>query len=175
LLKTIAEKTEVDAIIAHHSHVFQGVEIINSKPVFYSLGNFIFDLVNHEIYPQSKNSAILSLQINDKSISYNFFPVYCNTNNGIVKKGDANFITTIKERSDFSDYKKKWMLQCYNIVFNRPSHDALNPKNKSLQEKSLFKVLLSSKFYKQIFKMLINNKLRNIYFNAVLYKIFYSE
>lgn len=32
-----------DLIIGHHPHVVQGVEIIHDTPVFYSLGNFIFD------------------------------------------------------------------------------------------------------------------------------------
>ncbi len=171
LLKKIAEKTKIDAIVAHHSHVFQGVEIVNLKPVFYSLGNFIFDLINHEIYPQSKESAILSLQINKTNISYDFFPVVCNSNKGVVEKGDNNFIETIKHRSDFSNYKKKWQKQCYNIIFNRPVHKVLNPQGESLQKKSFIKILLSKKFYKQIIKILINNKLRDVYFNAFLYKL----
>lgn len=31
------------AIVGHHPHVVQTVEIINGQPVFYSIGNFIFD------------------------------------------------------------------------------------------------------------------------------------
>jgi poly-gamma-glutamate synthesis protein (capsule biosynthesis protein) len=31
-----------DVIIGHHPHVFNGIQTINSKPVFYSLGNFLF-------------------------------------------------------------------------------------------------------------------------------------
>jgi poly-gamma-glutamate synthesis protein (capsule biosynthesis protein) len=33
----------VDAIIGHHPHVTQSIEFVNNKPVFYSLGNFVFD------------------------------------------------------------------------------------------------------------------------------------
>ncbi|MCK5591560.1 MAG: CapA family protein, partial [Candidatus Pacebacteria bacterium] len=33
----------VDLIIGHHPHVIQPVEIYKNKPIFYSLGNFIFD------------------------------------------------------------------------------------------------------------------------------------
>jgi len=33
----------VDAIFGHHPHRFQGIEIYRGKPIFYSLGNFIFD------------------------------------------------------------------------------------------------------------------------------------
>lgn len=32
-----------DAVIAHHPHVVQGIEIVSGAPVAYSLGNFIFD------------------------------------------------------------------------------------------------------------------------------------
>ncbi len=32
-----------DAIIGHHPHVTQSIEFVNDKPVFYSLGNFVFD------------------------------------------------------------------------------------------------------------------------------------
>ncbi len=31
-----------DAVIGHHPHIVQGVEWYNGKPIFYSLGNFVF-------------------------------------------------------------------------------------------------------------------------------------
>lgn len=33
----------VDAIISHHTHRFSGYEVYQGKPVFYGLGNFIYD------------------------------------------------------------------------------------------------------------------------------------
>lgn len=32
-----------DAVIGHHTHCFSGYEMYQGKPIFYSLGNFIFD------------------------------------------------------------------------------------------------------------------------------------
>ncbi len=32
-----------DVIIGHHPHVVQGIEVYKNRPIFYSLGNFIFD------------------------------------------------------------------------------------------------------------------------------------
>jgi poly-gamma-glutamate synthesis protein (capsule biosynthesis protein) len=32
-----------DVVVGHHPHVVQGIEIYKDKPIFYSLGNFIFD------------------------------------------------------------------------------------------------------------------------------------
>ncbi|WP_298519368.1 CapA family protein [uncultured Methanobrevibacter sp.] len=39
-----------DVVIGSHPHVPQGVEMYNGKPVFYSLGNFIFDQSNPETH-----------------------------------------------------------------------------------------------------------------------------
>ena len=36
----------VDVVIGSHPHVTQGIEMYNGKPIFYSLGNFIFDQSN---------------------------------------------------------------------------------------------------------------------------------
>ncbi len=33
----------VDVVIGHHPHVVQGMEIYKNSPIFYSLGNFVFD------------------------------------------------------------------------------------------------------------------------------------
>lgn len=33
----------IDAVMGHHPHVVQDIEIYNNAPIFYSLGNFIFD------------------------------------------------------------------------------------------------------------------------------------
>ena len=39
-----------DAIVAHHPHVPQGVEIYNGVPIFYSLGNFMFYMGQASFY-----------------------------------------------------------------------------------------------------------------------------
>ncbi len=33
----------VDVVLGHHPHVLQGVEVYNGSPIFYSMGNFVFD------------------------------------------------------------------------------------------------------------------------------------
>jgi poly-gamma-glutamate synthesis protein (capsule biosynthesis protein) len=37
-----------DVVIGHHPHVPQGVEVYRGKPIFYSLGNFVFDWAKME-------------------------------------------------------------------------------------------------------------------------------
>ena len=38
-----------DVVIGSHPHVSQGIEMYKGKPIFYSLGNFIFDMTGDEI------------------------------------------------------------------------------------------------------------------------------
>ena len=49
-----------DLLIMHHPHVLQGMEIINRRNVFYSMGNFVFG-GNCEIKANKKNSIVNSL------------------------------------------------------------------------------------------------------------------
>jgi len=39
-----------DAILGHHPHVLQGAEFYRSKPILYSLGNFVFDMLSRRTY-----------------------------------------------------------------------------------------------------------------------------
>jgi poly-gamma-glutamate synthesis protein (capsule biosynthesis protein) len=39
-----------DAVVGHHPHVIQGAEIYQGKPIFYSLGNFAFDMRDDPTY-----------------------------------------------------------------------------------------------------------------------------
>src|SRR5690606_17747951 len=44
-----------DAIMGGHAHVLKGCELIDGKPVFYSLSNFATDLRMDEAHAQSKS------------------------------------------------------------------------------------------------------------------------
>ena len=62
-IATIANKlvdSGADLVIMHHPHVLQGIEVINGRHVFYSVGNFVFG-GNCEIKKNKKNSEITSL------------------------------------------------------------------------------------------------------------------
>jgi NAD(P)-dependent dehydrogenase (short-subunit alcohol dehydrogenase family) len=38
-----------DLVIGHHPHMLKGIEVYRGKPIFYSMGNFAFDLPSHEL------------------------------------------------------------------------------------------------------------------------------
>lgn len=61
-----------DAIIGHHSHIYQGVELYKGKPVFYSLGNFLFGSINEEI----RDNIVVALRLKKGvPVSLEIYPV----------------------------------------------------------------------------------------------------
>lgn len=62
-----------DAVVNHHQHCFSGYEIYNGKPIFYGLGNFLFD------WPGKRNGIwnegfMLKLAFTNSNISFQLIP-----------------------------------------------------------------------------------------------------
>jgi poly-gamma-glutamate capsule biosynthesis protein CapA/YwtB (metallophosphatase superfamily) len=65
----------VDAIIGSHPHVIQGIEIYDNKPIFYSLGNFIFDQYQAA---NLSDGVMIQLSREDKEYVYDIVPIHEN-------------------------------------------------------------------------------------------------
>lgn len=63
----------VDTIISHHTHVFSGYEVYNSKPIFYGLGNFIYDWPGKFMGSWNKGYAVM-LRLSD-GIDFEIIPL----------------------------------------------------------------------------------------------------
>ena len=62
-----------DLIIGHHPHVVEGIEIYNGKPIFYSLGNFIFD---QYFSADTQEELAVALEFNsDKKVAIKLLPL----------------------------------------------------------------------------------------------------
>ncbi len=62
----------VDVILGHHAHQFQGIELYKGKPIFYSLGNFIFDQND----PENQEAFIMNMEfVDNKLVSMEGIPV----------------------------------------------------------------------------------------------------
>lgn len=61
-----------DAVIGHHPHVIQDIELYNEKPIFYSLGNFVFDQWFNE---DVKNMIAIEARISSTSLEYTVIPL----------------------------------------------------------------------------------------------------
>lgn len=64
-LAKLAIDAGADLIIGHHPHVIQPLEYYKTKPVFYSLGNFVFDQMWSEA---TKTGAIGLITIENKKV-----------------------------------------------------------------------------------------------------------
>jgi len=62
----------VDAIIGHHPHVTQDIQMVSGIPVFYSLGNFIFD---QYFSTAVQEGYALELSMNDTVLEFSIIPV----------------------------------------------------------------------------------------------------
>ncbi len=51
-----------DGIFGCHTHTVNGFEVIDSRPCFYSLGNFLFNHFESQKYPLTKHSLMVSLR-----------------------------------------------------------------------------------------------------------------
>ena len=67
-------KAGADVIVGHHPHWVQTVEFIDAKPVYYSLGNFVFDQMWSE---KTKKGMVVKLAFNGaKLIKEERIPIY---------------------------------------------------------------------------------------------------
>lgn len=89
-----------DAIICHHAHCFSGYEIYNEKPIFYGLGNFVFDWKDIRNNIWNYGYAVRLFLNSSKLIDFEIIP-YEQGNDlpGVVKlKGEK--LNTFHERLD---------------------------------------------------------------------------
>ncbi|WP_164091512.1 CapA family protein [Poseidonibacter lekithochrous] len=140
-----------DVIVAHHSHTFQGYEKVKDKIIFYSLGNYIFDIPVHDKKEFSYDSAILNLYFRKEKIDFKFFPVYINKQDGIVQKGSEDFLYHIEQISDFTNYYSKFINDAHRTYF-QPNISTCNDNRKIVKNKQKYLKVLSAiynnlKFY----------------------------
>lgn len=173
-LKSIQKKYKPDFIISHHSHTLQGSEKVDKTTIFYSLGNFIFDIPPHHFYHYTDESAILILTLYDKQWKQELIPIKIDRKEGKIKLGSKTIIDRFHSVSNFSNYKKKWRKDAYRTLTERIPEK--NTKNKiPLHKKNSVGLLLDFSFYKKALKILFDNNNRSIYTNAFIYKLFYKK
>lgn len=171
-LKKIAELEAVNCVIAHHSHTFQGYEKHKNTYIFYSLGNFIFDISNHKPYKETNNSALLKMHFTKTNFTFSFTPYIIN--DGLVlATNSSDFKTRLKELSDFTNYQKKWQKEAFRILFRKenPLHKEENEHENSLQNKSFLSTLASKEFYSKAVKIVKDKYAFSLYANAIIYKL----
>jgi len=82
----------VDLIIGHHPHVVQEVDVISGVPVFYSLGNFIFD---QYFSAEVQEGLMLELRFTAEEKNVSLVPVTS------IGSRSAPRVMTTQEQADF--------------------------------------------------------------------------
>lgn len=100
-----------DLVIGAHPHVLQGIELIDGKPVFYSLGNYIF---NNKL----TNTALAEVTIKaDGAVSYRLLPAYASNGKTQFLAGEeaetlcdylSRISANVKVESDGSLTQTEW-------------------------------------------------------------------
>lgn|GEM_PF-2755686 len=170
-LKKIQKKFTPDFLISHHSHTLQGAEKFGKTNIFYSLGNFIFDIQPHHYYNYTDESAILVISFHNDSYQYELIPIKINRKDGLIELGDQDIINRFNSISDFSNYKKKWQQEAHRTLVERLPIPEEQSKTTPLHKKSSFSLLFDPKFYAKAFKIIFDTNNRSIYWNAFIYKL----
>ena len=63
-----------DIVVGSHTHVTEGVEVYKNKPIFYNLGNFIFDQSNVDTH----QAMFLELELINDTCEVTVYPIYLN-------------------------------------------------------------------------------------------------
>ncbi|WP_062618838.1 CapA family protein [Aequorivita aquimaris] len=103
-----------DMVIGHHTHCISGREIHNGKPIYYSLGNFLF--TEPSTYNDWYTGLVLEIEINEGKVTTSHFSVIQNKDNfglsllsGKAKENiDKRFATYSSEIQDFATLKNSW-------------------------------------------------------------------
>jgi poly-gamma-glutamate synthesis protein (capsule biosynthesis protein) len=66
-------------VIGHHPHVLQAVEVYRGTVIFYSLGNFVFDLAPGFLSPATRDSVLVKVKLSKNKIQEVVFrPLWIN-------------------------------------------------------------------------------------------------
>ena len=88
-----------DIVIASHPHIIQGIEKYNSKSIYYSLGNFIFDLPTVNNVQEKKKGLFVVVDVENNSFKLDHYPFFIKDD---ILKLDFSLdtIDAIKSRSN---------------------------------------------------------------------------
>ncbi|HSA33026.1 MAG TPA: CapA family protein [bacterium] len=113
----------VDAVVAHHSHVYQGYEVIDGKPVFYSLGNFIFDIPPHHKRDHTDTGALAVLEFTQNGLAWSIIPLRIDRDAGLVSRGDpSDELFSRLTLPHVADPHGAWLADAYRTLFNNRRH-----------------------------------------------------
>ena len=102
-----------DIVVGTHTHVTQGIEMYKGKPIFYNLGNFIFDQSN----PDTHRAYFLKLDLIEDMGKVTVYPIYIN-----------NYLPQFMDSANGKALLAELYPQCSNLTVNNDGTATLNFK-----------------------------------------------
>ena len=167
LLHKMANIAGVDLIIAHHSHTVQGMEKVNNKTVFYSLGNFVFDYKAHNRSQYAHKGILVELKMTKKDYEQQILPVYINKSEGLIEKGEDQFLQHFDKISEFKRYRQKFMKEAYRFINER--QNTIQQHQSYTNKKTVPRVFRIS-FYINLLKKFSDPFNRALFVEGMFYK-----
>jgi len=129
-----------DIVVGHHSHVYQGLQMISDRPVFFSLGNFVSDMQEKYL----RRSAVASIIWDGLHLSSNSLPIRLNRYHQPIlttETADYNFIKRVDSQCrvinpmKYSAYyqhilRKAKLRYRFDSLLNLVKHLGINSKYK---------------------------------------------
>lgn len=134
-----------DMVVGHHPHVIIPLEVYKNRPIFYSLGNFIFD----QKYKATKQGLIAACRINKNNMSFKTHSVSTPFNSGFPQTiaSDDTYSEDLKQAEfQLDKHELKFHDLTVTLDKNHNSGDSiiLIEKNGSIRWQSLSLPVLST-------------------------------
>lgn len=153
----------IDLIICHHPHVVQGYEIFGDKVVFYSLGNFIFDIEPHHKFQGTDESVVVIISFSKFSFTFDILFTKIDLKRGSVERTLHNdcFFSLASE-----SYKVDWERECFRFLFSRSDKTHLNSSKSFRKSNSILSKFFRFSTYRSLFRILKARNTRPIVISA---------
>jgi len=146
-------RSGADLVIGHHPHVPQGWETYRGKPIFYSLGNFYFDLAqNHPLW--NKGIAVSISYSDSNIIDFKVLGIE-KTINGVIINNDQHFqshlekLNKVLEEPLYSDEIDKLARILWEQYYKDYYNLALHSINSTVELKTVTKTFIKRLFFKK--------------------------
>ncbi|MEM6265606.1 MAG: CapA family protein, partial [Bacteroidota bacterium] len=172
-LQSLAKTGLVQAIICHHPHVVQGWELIDGVPIYYSLGNTLFDAPNHYHRSYTDLGLMVELEISPKGIISHRHFISIDRLQGLVSLLPIMQLPPhIKNLGDFSQYHSKWQADAFRVFREERFRTASAPDegtggSKEVPQRFWLSKLLRTSFYQSLFATLRHPNSRSIFLSAI--------
>jgi len=162
----------VSAIICHHPHVPQGWEVVANVPVFYSLGNFLFDRPHHHKWDHTGTGLAVMLDLGKETLAFQPLALMLDREKGQVDLDEKAVLPQL----DLS--AKAWRAECYRVLFQ--GHVAYDTRTETslkggeaqkARRSSMLSRFFRPTFYQTILAYLRHANTRVILFGAILHKL----